>query len=196
MKSPRNVAVSALALVALMLAGCAAQNSESATTIEQVLDQARAANDEAAVAALSDLTVTRAEVDAASDRMIACLEQNGLRVVDNGVNPLDGWRHELDIYWDGMSDSDGQRISDECQSKDYSFVSQGYYLMNEDQVDPAILPDILACVQGKGVEIPDDARSLRALLPLGSEDPNLTVVTTCAQTAAAAHGFTALSIVL
>lgn len=197
MLNPPRFATLALSLLALLsLTACSSEPPSAATTVDQVLEQARAANDEQAVNALSDLVVTRAEVDAATERMLDCLAAEGLRVVDHGINPLDGWRRELDIFWDGMTDEKGQQISDACQADNYALISQGYYLMDVDEIDAELLPEILECVQNGGVQPDPGARSLRALLPLGGDDPNLMKVTTCAQTVASAHGYTAVSVVV
>lgn len=190
MKRPRTLTAAGLALAACLLAGCAPATSSSAITIEQVLDEARAANDDAAVGVLSDLVVTRAEVDAAYERMLQCFTTAGVTVVSSGVSPIDGWRREPEIHFADHADEEASNASNSCWFQDYFFVAQGYSLMDEDRIDTALLPEILTCARNKGISVPDGARSLRDLLPLGSLDPKYIAVSTCAEGVASEHGYT------
>lgn len=188
MAKPRAIGFVAACLSTLVLAGCAPEPQQNVgTTIEQVLELARADGFDESVAVLDDLQVSRAELEISADGLFECLTAEGLTYTDYGFNPLDGWRRMY--VWDGTGLSPEQANSafEKCQYRFLWYVEMGYELTHDDEIVPEVMNDIMSCLDGAGVEFDRSAKNLRELLPQGQEDPNFERVTGCANAATSAY---------
>ena len=197
----RTLAILGTMLVSgALLSGCAPAQPQTdpvvMASIQGILGNAQAQNDLEAIAALEDLVVTRAEVDEAAERMRACWSDAGLRLDEHGPNPLDGWWPEIDVFWDDMDEEEGLALSRDCQDRYFLNISSAYRLSGMDEIAEDVLPDLLACVERRDVEVPAGAANLGDLLPEGPDDPAFEIVRACADTAVCANGYAAYSITL
>lgn len=168
----RALAVLFALVTVLALTGCTGAEETPATsmTFEDVLAAAREGGGDAQVEVLEDGAVTSAEFRQSMENYFECLEEAGLTYVDNGANPVDGWRPLTEIGWSGLSDSEGPARDTACSRAHVEYVMLGYELVNDDVMDPALMSSVQACLEAAGVETLGTEKNVDDLLPLGHED--------------------------
>lgn len=139
-------------------------------TFEEVVAAAQEAGADAQLQVLEDGAVTTAELRRSLDDYFLCLDESGLSYVDNGPNPVDGWRPLTEIRWRGLSDTEGPERDAACSRAHLDYVVLGYELVNDDVMDPPLMSGVQSCLRELNVDVQGDERNLADLLPLGHED--------------------------
>lgn len=187
----RRLVVGVVAL--LVLTGCsdvAEDDSVRSMTFDEVVAAAGIDGGDAQVEVLSDGEVTTAEFRHSLENYFGCLEETGLTYIDNGPNPVDGWRPLTEIGWRGLSDSEGPARDATCSRANLEYVMLGYELVNEDIMDPALMSSVQSCLGNAGAEVTGAEQNVDDLLPLGHEDQaRASLVETCIFQEAASYPY-------
>lgn len=163
------------AAVGLLSACSPTPAGSNVLTYDAVLAEAQGKASQAQLDILEDGVITRAELDRAVDAMFSCFQGEGIWYEYEGVNPVDGWRP---LY--GVNNERPGEVAD-CGTKHLDFVRLGWEILNEDEMDQALMTMIQSCLEDLGREVSGEERNLADLVPGGHEDTaRLTSVQNCA----------------
>ena len=171
--------------IGLVLAGCSRATdggTDSVPSLQQIAANARAAGHDWQADLLDDGDITLAEYDEGHRRNLACLDSAGITYSDPARNLPDGFRWLYDMSWPSMSDSEGQRASEDCYDQNLGDLELAMSAWGDWSTEPALLADIVSCVGDQGFEIDAAAKNWRQVW-LSGADQGLTqqAVATCAQ---------------
>jgi hypothetical protein len=124
-----------------------------------------------------------AEYDEGSRRNLACLDAAGITYSDPVRNVPDGFRWLYDMHWPNMSDSDGQRVSQDCYDKNVGDLELAMEAWGDWTTEPALLADIVNCVTKQGFSIDPSVKNWKQVWTSGaSHGLTQPAVATCVQT--------------
>ncbi|WP_291380968.1 hypothetical protein [Demequina sp.] len=171
--------------VGLVLTGCSSTSSgdsNSPPSLEQIAANARAGGHDWQADLLDDGDITPAEYDEGHRRNLACLDAAGITYSDPERNLPDGFRWLYDMFWPGLSDSEGQRVSQDCYDQNLGDLELAMSAWGDWSTEPALLADIVDCVNNQGFSIDADVKNWNQVW-LSGADQGLTqqAVAMCAQ---------------
>ena len=86
------------------------------------------------------------------------------------------------MFWPGLSDSEGQRVSQDCYDQNLGDLELAMSAWGDWSTEPALLADIVDCVNNQGFSIDADVKNWNQVW-LSGADQGLTqqAVAMCAQ---------------
>ncbi|MEA5457348.1 hypothetical protein SPF06_21750 [Sinomonas sp. JGH33] len=112
---------------------------------------------------LADGVVDKADYDRAFNNLVTCMREGGYDVSTPAINPADGLTFLFEYRTQGRDLHAMNDHSLACETKYWGAVSASYAATNEQRMDEPVRSSVQVCMKNLGYDVPDDARSFRAI---------------------------------
>jgi hypothetical protein len=170
--------------ISALLSGCSSGKAAPAgpPSLSQIASDARAHGHEWQADQLDDGDITLAEYDEGHRRNLACLDAAGITYSTPERNLVDGYQWLYKMQWPNLSEAKGQKVSQACFDDNVGDLALAMAAWGKLTTEPALLADVVKCVNGLGFKITPDVKNIRDVWLSGSDQGlKQEVVSTCAQ---------------
>ncbi|MDQ4502613.1 hypothetical protein [Sinomonas sp. ASV322] len=112
---------------------------------------------------LADGVIDKAEYDKAFNNLSRCMSDGGYKVTDPVISPLDGLSFTYEYDAQGRDLRAMSEHSLACEQRYWLPVSAAYMATHEQRMEEPLRISMQSCMNAAGYDIPDDARTFRAM---------------------------------
>lgn len=182
-----TLASASLALISILNTACSAPEKEQPgmrLSSEDVKAQGEREADLGHIESselLKDGVVDKADYESAFENLRRCMREAGYKVSDPILSPVDNLAYVFEYDAAGRKSEGMRKDSSLCEEEYWSNVSAVYMNTNEQKMDEPIRSAAISCLQQKGYDVPESARSYLEMYgdPLSDEGKQRQDTATC-----------------